>query len=416
MIRNGLFFLHALACCLSLVAVGIVHQYFPHMPWFSWDHATGAVAVVGSFSILAFLLFQRAAFSFGYFIGFYFFTIVLGYLWLGWFSQFDYDYGAASAFVACLAFLVPALLLKISVRRVAVLSPTVFEIGLIGIPVAALTVVAIGSFYNFRLVEVGAIYQYRDAIQFPRWLGYVFGIMTTSLIPFAFACFVERRQYLLAGACLVLLLALYPVTLSKVVLFAPFWLMFLLILSIRFEGRVAVILSLLLPLWAGLLSLPASTALFSLVNFRMIGIPSMALDIYSNFFAHHPLTHFCQISLLKPLMDCPYSEPLGAVMQEAYRSGSWNAFLFATEGVASVGLLFAPLVAFVAGLLVALANAMSDGLPPRFVILSSGILVQTLINVPFTTAMLTHGAGLLVLLWYVTPTEMLQPARCRVLA
>jgi hypothetical protein len=79
--------------------------------------------------------------------------------------------------------------------------------------------------------------------------------------------------------------------------------------------------------------------------------------------------------------------------------------------VASVGLLFAPLVALVAGLLVALANAMSDGLPPRFVILSSGILVQTLINVPFTTAMLTHGAGLLVLLWYVTPKQMLHRPR-----
>jgi hypothetical protein len=119
--------------------------------------------------------------------------------------------------------------------------------------------------------------------------------MSTSLIPFAFACFVERRQYLLAGVCLVLLLALYPVTLSKVVLFAPLWLMFLLILSIRFEARVAVILSLLLPIGAGLLSLPASTALFSVVNFRMIAIPSMSLDIYNNFFAHHPLTHFCQI-------------------------------------------------------------------------------------------------------------------------
>jgi hypothetical protein len=394
--------------------VGAVHQYFPHMPWFHWNQAAGAVAVTFTFSGLAFLLFRRAAFSFGYFIGFYFFTVVLGFLWLGRFSQFDYEYGtaAASAFVACLAFLVPALLLKIPVRQGAVLSPVAFDLGLIGILGVAFAVVVTGSLYHFRFVEVGDIYQYRDAIQYPRWLGYAFGIMSTTLLPFAFACFVERRQYLLAVVCLVLLLALYPVTLSKVVLFAPLWLMFLTVLSIRFEARAAVILSLLLPIGAGLLSLPASTALFSLANFRMIAIPSMSLDIYSNFFAHHPLTHFCQISLLKPLMDCPYSEPLGAVMQQAYRSGSWNAFLFATEGVASVGLLFAPLVALVAGLLVALANAMSDGLPPRFVILSSGILVQTLINVPFTTAILTHGAGLLVLLWLVTPKESLhQPAR-----
>jgi hypothetical protein len=410
--RHVLLALHVVACCVSLSVVGVVHRYFPHMPWFGWEQAPGALAATGAFSVVSFLLFRHAAFSFGYFIGFYFFTIILGYLWLGRFSQFDYAYesAAASAFAAGIAFLVPALLLKVPLRRGAVLSPVAFNAMLMGIPVAAVAVVAVGSFYHFRLIEVGAIYQFRDAIQFPLWLSYALGIMSTSVIPFAFACFVERRQYWRAGTCLVLLLALYPVTLSKVVLFAPLWLMFLLVLSSRFEARAAVIVSLLLPIGAGLLSSLATNAVFNVVNFRMIAIPSMSLDIYNSFFSHHPLTHFCQVSMLKPLMDCPYSESLGAVMQQTYHSGSWNAFLFATEGVASVGLLLAPLVALVAGLLVALANTASASLPSRFIILSSGILVHTLINVPFTTAMLTHGAGLLVLLWYVTPKEMLQPA------
>jgi hypothetical protein len=405
-----LFALHVIACCVSLAVAGIVHRYFPHMPWFNWEQAVGALAISGAFSLASFFLFRKAAFTFGYFVGFYFFTIILGYLWLGRFSQFDYDYesAAASAFAAGIAFLVPALLLKIPLRRGVALSPVAFNAMLLGIPIAAIAVVAVGSFYHFKLIEVGAIYQFRDAIRFPVWLGYALGITSTSLIPFAFACFVERRQYWLAGTCLVLLLALYPVTLSKVLLFAPLWLMFLLILANRFEAQVAAILSLLLPIGAGLVSLLASNAVFNVVNFRMIAIPSMSLDIYNNFFAHHPPTHFCQIRMLKPLMDCPYSEPLGAVMEQTYHSGSWNALMFATEGVASVGLLFAPLVALMAGLLVALANATSASLPPRFIILSSGILVHTLINVPFTTAMLTHGAGLLVLLWYVTPTEMLQ--------
>jgi hypothetical protein len=410
--RHSLFFLHAIVCCVSLVAVGVVYQYFPHMPWFNWERAAEAVAITGSLSGIAFLLFRRAAFSFGYFIGFYFFTIVLGYLWLVRFSQFDYEYGVAvaSTFTALLAFLVPALLLKIPLGRGAALSPASFNGGLIAIIAMALAVAAAGSFYNFRIVGVGSIYQFRDAIQYPVWMGYALGIVSTALIPYAFACLVERRQFWLAGLSLILLLALYPVTLSKVALFAPFWLMFLLVLCNRFEARAAVILSLLLPIGVGLVSLltPANTV-FKLVNFRMIAIPSLSLDIYNNFFAHHPLTHFCQVRMLKPFMDCAYSEPLGAVMQEAYHSGSWNAFTFATEGVASVGLLFAPLVALVVGLLVALTNAMSASLPPRFIILSSGILVQTLINVPFTTAMLTHGAGLLVVLWYITPKELLRP-------
>lgn len=415
LIPSILFGLHSIICCVSLVVVGIVHRYFPHMPWFDWAHAAAPGLIASAFSGLAWLLFRRAAFSFGYFIGFYFFTVVLGYLWLGGFSQFDYDYpaAAASAFAAGVMFLVPALLLKFRLRHRAVLAPAVFYGGLLGIVALALGVVVVGARYNFRFVAIADIYQFRDAIAFPAWLGYALGILSTSLVPFAFAAFVERRQYGLAGLSLAALLALYPVTLSKLALFAPFWLAFLWLLSTRFEARVTVLLSLLLPIAAGLLSLlvAAPDRLFSVVNFRMVAIPSMSLDVYTNFFAHHPLTHFCQIRMLKPLMECPYAEPLGAVMQDTYHSGSWNAFLFATEGVASVGLLFAPLVALAAGLLVALANAAAAGLPARFVILSSGILVQTLINVPFTTAMLTHGAALLVVLWHVTPRAMLQPKR-----
>ncbi|MEH2484104.1 hypothetical protein [Bradyrhizobium sp. AZCC 2230] len=38
---------------------------------------------------------------------------------------------------------------------------------------------------------------------------------------------------------------------------------------------------------------------------------------------------------------------------------------------------------------------MASHLPPRFVLLSSGIVVQQIINVPLSTALLSHGAALL---------------------
>jgi hypothetical protein len=57
--------------------------------------------------------------------------------------------------------------------------------------------------------------------------------------------------------------------------------------------------------------------------------------------------------------------------------------------------------------LISTANSLSSHLPPRFVILSSSVLVQAFINVPFTTALLTHGGVLLLLLWYVTPKNAL---------
>src|ERR1700722_12415557 len=106
---------HIVVCCLSLVVVAYhripddlkpdkFHIYFDPTRWYV------AVAAVAVFAVVAFL-FVRATFSFGYFAGFYFFTMVLGYLWLNCFSGRNYDHwiGALSAVVSAIAFLLPAL-------------------------------------------------------------------------------------------------------------------------------------------------------------------------------------------------------------------------------------------------------------------------------------------------------------------
>ena len=215
-----------------------------------------------------------------------------------------------------------------------------------------------------------------------------------------------------AVAILVLLLLCYPITLSKTAFFAPFWLIAALVLSRIFEARIAVVWLLLGPILAGLASIilfnAYSAFLFSTVNFRMIAIPSVAMDVYNDFFARHELTHFCQILLLKPIMPCPYQEQLSIVMAKAYGLGNFNASLFATEGIASVGLFSAPVTTFLCGLVIALGNRLSAGLPPRFILISGALLPQILLNVPLTTALLTHGAGILFLLWYITPRAMFE--------
>jgi len=181
----------------------------------------------------------------------------------------------------------------------------------------------------------------------------------------------------------------------------------MLALSRIFEARVAVILSLLVPIAAGLLLdmlLGTRAALYiNTVNFRMVAIPSVALDVYNDFFSRHDLTYFCQISFLKPVMHCPYQEQLAVVLKGEYDLGNFNASLFATEGIASLGTWFAPVAAFVGGLVIALGNRLSAGLPPAFILISGAMLPQTLLNVPLTTTLLTHGATLLFLLWYITP-------------
>lgn len=83
--------------------------------------------------------------------------------------------------------------------------------------------------------------------------------------------------------------------------------------------------------------------------------------------------------------------------------------LFGTIGFVIFGnrpFSFGYAVAF-CGLVIAVGSDMASQLPPRFVLLSSGIALQQLINVPLSTALLSHGLAPLFLLWHMTPKAAL---------
>lgn len=414
-----LIYFHIVVCCLSLIYVA---EFYANIKvvMFDQDHLYEAALNIMPLA-LASILFAFSRFSFGYVLGFYFYTMILGYLWLVAFSRFDYDHAVAtiSAFGSALAFLVPALFITSSIRQGYTLSVRAFENLLSLILIFAALIIAAGASYNFRLTGIADIYSFRDELQFPMWLAYAMGATSSALLPFAFACFVARGQRWRAILVLALLLLFYPVTLTKLTLFAPVWLLLLTLLCRLFEARTSVVLSLFLPVSAGVVLallfklgvLPYELIrnYFGAINFRMIAIPSSALDFYNDYFSTHDVTLFCQVSFLKPLAGCPYSDPLSIVMERAYQLGNFNASLFATEGIASVGQILAPFSGFACGLVIALGNRLSAGLPSRFIFLSGGILPQIFLNVPLTTTLLTNGAFILFLLWYVTPREIFEP-------
>ena len=403
--------LHVVLSCVSLAYVAQYHYMF-HI-FFDPARLHVAITVVAAFALVS-CLFAFADFSFGYFVGFYLYTMVLGYLWLNCFSDLDYDHRLAglSAAASAAAFLVPALFISSPIRQRFTISTKAFERLLTLTLALAVATILIGATYNFRVVSLGRIYEFREGLEFPVPLNYWIGISSNALLPFAFACFVMRRNYWSAGIALVLLLLFYPITLSKLTFFTPAWLLAMAMLSKRFEARMTVVLSLVLPVLVGVvLIVPFSKAAlpyYELINFRMIAVPSNALDLYSEFFSNHDLTGFCQIRILKLLIDCPYQDQLSVVMAKTYDLGNFNASLFSTEGIASVGLLFAPVSVGVCGLVIGLVNRLSAGLPPRFILISSAILPQIFLNVPLTTTLLSHGAAFLFLLWYITPRSMFQ--------
>ena len=410
--------LHILICCASLVYVSNYKFPFGFNPenfhiFYDPARLYIAVTVVAAFALIS-PFFVLARFTFGYFAGFYLYTMILNYLWLNCFTDLNYDHRLAglSAATSAATFLLPALFIWSPIGQAYALSRRAFDQLLTFILLLAVATIAIGTFYNFRLVALTDIYDFRDKLESPTIVRYLVTMVSNALLPFAFAVFVARKAHWRAGAVLLLLLFFYPITLSKLAFFTPFWLVTMLVLSRIFETRMVVVLSLLVPMLAGLVLislLTTETAVyFATVNFRLIAVPATAMDVYNDFFSTHDLTYFCQISILKQMMHCPYQDQLSIVMQRTYDLGNFNASLFATEGIASVGVVLAPVATFVCGLVIAIGNRLSANLPPWFVLISGAILPQALLNVSLSTVLLTHGAGLLFLLWYITPRDIFE--------
>lgn len=399
--------------CLSLIQVASYQSYMP----FDYDRIWIAVTIAVAFSAVS-ILFAFARFSFGYFVSFYIYTMILGFQWIAVSSKYEYDHRLAgiSAAVSLVLLLIPTLFVTAPARQLLILSEEHFERLLNLTLIASAAVIATAATYNFRLASMSHIYDFRGEIAFPGPLRYLIGIVSSALLPFLFACYWLLGFRWRAALVLILLLLFYPITLTKFALFSPAWLIVLVVLSRLVEARSSVILSILVPMLVGVVVIGLTRAelgnpfgkYFDVVNIRMMATPSSALDIYNHFFASHPLTWFCQISVLKEVMPCAYQDQLSVVMQDTYGFGMLNASLFATEGVASVGPYLAPLTALASGFVLALGNRASAGLPQRLVLISSGTLPHVLLNTPLTVTMVTHGAALLFLLWYVVPRNIFE--------
>ena len=79
-----LIYFHIVICCLSLIYVADFYAGL-HVVGFGQSRLYAATLNVAPFA-MASILFTFSEFSFGYFLGFYFYTMILGYLWLDEFS------------------------------------------------------------------------------------------------------------------------------------------------------------------------------------------------------------------------------------------------------------------------------------------------------------------------------------------
>ncbi|WP_051379815.1 hypothetical protein [Bradyrhizobium murdochi] len=415
-LRRGLRYEHValgfaftLLLCVSMVLVSRDVEAAHHIAFDSRAMLPAAFSVA-AFSLCAYLMFSsNNAFSVA--VSFYLFAITAGYLWLSFFTQLSYDHATArlSAVAMWAAFAIPALTINRSLKFRDFL--TIKQMDLISVfLICASAVIALrGYFLGFHFVGFIEGDPLRNTLILPTWMRYAVPILTTAALPFCCAWLLFRKRYILALVALTVCLAYYPITLHKTALMTPIWLVFISILLKLVRWRVAVVLSLLIPLAIGLAALAVAplyyTPIFRVINFRMLAIPASALDHYFHYFSTHPLTNFCQISIIGKLLNCSLPDQLGVLLAQEYKTGNYNASLLATEGIASVGPYVAPVSAFFCGLVFAAANLVSNRLNPSFVILSGAAMLPAIMNVPLSTVALTHGGIVLVILWMLTPSD-----------
>ncbi|MBR1230196.1 hypothetical protein JQ600_35465 [Bradyrhizobium sp. AUGA SZCCT0176] len=394
---------------LTVVSNSLVGRVFPAFISELRFPAPVDALVAAALVLIPLPLFVLARFSFGYIIGLWMYVMVAGFIFLSYSTKLEYNHSQAriSALLCLISFLVPALFLRFRISLFSI-SPRAMNALMICALVLSAAVVAASAMYGFRIAGFLESLAMREEVTRPRLLNYLSGIVSGAVLPFCFAYFALNRQVALSAIAAALLLSFFPVLLNKTVLLAPVWLVFILALYTMFRPKTATVLSIAIPPMIGIAGYFIFTSelgalAFGFINLRMIAIPSVALDYYSHFFSSHPNTSFCQINFVRIFTECPYNEQLGAILKNEYNLGNFNGSLFATEGIASVGPVFAPIATFVCGIIIGLGNVASARLSPALIAVSSGVLVQALTNVPLSTVMLSNGGAALFLLWLVSP-------------
>src|SRR5438067_13803637 len=107
--------IHSVVCCASLAYLApyhVFHLFYDDRMWMR------AFLAVSAFSMASWL-FVFCRFSFGYLVGFYMYTMILGYLWISTFSDLKYDHQLAelSAAISAVAFLLPVLLISSPIKQ-----------------------------------------------------------------------------------------------------------------------------------------------------------------------------------------------------------------------------------------------------------------------------------------------------------
>lgn len=278
--------------------------------------------------------------------------------------------------------------------------------------IPCLMAMAATNYQYMRFVDFASVYELREdsskAAQLPilaytnLWLAYCFlpyfitrGILMRERFSFAFGFAGCLMIYLATGAKAQILLPIIMIGINFV--------------SKRVNlslARLAAISILLVLLCTALPTEgPLGTIKF-LYLMRTLSTGGLTMSLYYEFFSSFGYTNYTHINLIGPIIGTyPYGAySMGQVIGLQYYNSelaNYNANFWASDGLGAMGIAGVPIITTILCAILVVMNRLASFFDPRFVSLWLTGFWLAMLNLPLSTAMLS-GGGLLTLLLLLT--------------
>lgn len=279
--------------------------------------------------------------------------------------------------------------------------------------ISSLLLLIINYHQYMRLVTFNDVYDIRSessTIDIGLLSGYSIMWLNYSLLPFYLAKGIIEKNYIALAIVLIGCLLIYMATGAKAAILMP--IIIYIMHSIRGLNRV-FLFKLLVGLCIIILcitlakDIPLVRWALAILLIRVLAVGGWTITTYYEYFTTYGYTYYTHISPIKALTDAyPYGQySLGQVIGIEY-SGSaeanWNANFWASDAIAALGIPGIPVVTIALSIVFYLINKISNNFSSNFISLWLSGFWLALLNIPLSTALLSGGGLMTIVLLWIT--------------
>lgn len=288
-----------------------------------------------------------------------------------------------------------------------------FELAIHVLSVIGLILILYSYGATMRLVGFDEVYDLRsEANQVSKGVivDYTMIWLTFLSVPFYFSIFLIKKKYSFLFYGLGLSVLIYASQGAKIAILSEL-IVFSIYLIYRFKGEfLSKILFMSFVVFFVILFLIPDDGLWlwvkSILMVRIYSNAGWALVTYYEFFRDHGYTFYNHISPIKMIFDSyPYDHSsLGQLIGLEYVGNSeanFNANFWASDGFAAIGSIGLVFVSFFVSVFLVVFNYFSRSYDALFIYLFSVGFFMSMLNLPFSTALLSGGGLLLLLMLFL---------------